>query len=59
MKLLVLNPNTTRKVTDRVAQAARTAASPGTEIVSAIGTNSIAPVFPLFFLKIFLRAPIS
>ena len=37
MKLLMLNPNTTRKVTNRVAQAARAAASPGTEIVSVTG----------------------
>jgi allantoin racemase len=37
MKLLMLNSNTTRKATDRVAQAARAAASPGTEIVSATG----------------------
>jgi len=37
MKLLMLNPNATRKVTDRVAQAARAAAPPGTEIISATG----------------------
>ena len=33
MKLLVLNPNTSESVTERIAAAARAAASPGTEIV--------------------------
>ena len=37
MTLLGLNPHTIRKVTDRVAQAARAAASSGMEIISATG----------------------
>jgi Asp/Glu/hydantoin racemase len=37
MKLLMLNPNTTRKVMGRVAQAARATVSLGTKIVSATG----------------------
>jgi allantoin racemase len=37
MKILVINPNTTPAVTDTVAEAARAAARPGTEIVPATG----------------------
>jgi allantoin racemase len=33
VRILVLNPNTTERVTDRIAAAARAAAAPGTEIV--------------------------
>ncbi|KGJ10365.1 aspartate/glutamate racemase family protein [Paracoccus versutus] len=35
MRLLVLNPNTTASMTEKIAAAARRAASPGTEIVAA------------------------
>jgi len=35
MKLLIINPNTTRQVTDTIGAAARAAASAGTEIVMA------------------------
>ena len=35
MKLLVVNPNTTASMTEKIAAAARTAAQPGTEIVAA------------------------
>ena len=34
MRILVLNPNTTRSMTDKIAAAARRAAAPGTEIVA-------------------------
>lgn len=33
MRILLLNPNTTQGVTDRLAEAARSAAAPGTEIL--------------------------
>ncbi|MBT0778776.1 MULTISPECIES: aspartate/glutamate racemase family protein [Paracoccus] len=35
MRILVLNPNTTASMTEKIAAAARRAASPGTEIVAA------------------------
>ncbi len=35
MRILVLNPNTTASMTDKIAAAARRAATPGTEIVAA------------------------
>ncbi len=38
MKLLMLNPNTSASVTERIAAAARAAASSGTEIVPATAT---------------------
>ena len=34
MRLLVINPNTTASMTEKIAQAARAAAAPGTEIVA-------------------------
>ena len=34
MKLLIVNPNTTRSMTDKIAVAARSVARPGTEIVA-------------------------
>jgi allantoin racemase len=34
MKILLANPNTSRSVTDRIAEVARQAAAPGTEIVA-------------------------
>jgi Asp/Glu/hydantoin racemase len=37
MRLLLINPNTTEDVTDRLAAAARTLAPPGTEVVAATG----------------------
>jgi allantoin racemase len=37
MKLLLINPNTTRAVTDAVLSAARAAARPGTEVVAVTG----------------------
>lgn len=38
MRLLVINANTSTNITERVAKAARAAASPGTEIVPVTGT---------------------
>jgi len=43
MKLLMLNPNTSASVTERIAAAARAAASPGTEIVPA--TAAVGPPY--------------
>jgi len=37
MRILLANPNTTQGVTDRMAEVARAAASPGTEIVPVTG----------------------
>jgi len=41
MKILVLNPNTTASVTDRIAAAAGAAAAPGTEIVAATAPRGL------------------
>lgn len=38
MKLLLINPNLTQAVTDRVLQAAQAAARPGTELLAVTGT---------------------
>jgi Asp/Glu/hydantoin racemase len=43
MKLLMLNPNTSAAVTERIAAAARAAASPGTEIVAV--TAAVGPPY--------------
>lgn len=42
MKILVVNPNTTAAMTEKIAQAARQAAAPGTEIVAV--TSVMGPV---------------
>jgi allantoin racemase len=42
MKILLANPNTSQSVTDRIAQIARQAAAPGTEIL-AVTANSGVP----------------
>ncbi len=39
MRILLANPNTSRSVTDRIAAAARRAASPGTEVVAVTATR--------------------
>ena len=41
MKILLANPNTSQSVTDRIAEVARAAASPGTEIVAVTGTVGV------------------
>jgi Asp/Glu/hydantoin racemase len=41
MRLLLLNPNTTQTVTDRLAHVAREAASPGTEIVALTAPRGV------------------
>src|SRR3984885_1680568 len=41
MKILFANPNTTVAVTDRIAAGARSAASPGTEIVAVTGKTGV------------------
>jgi allantoin racemase len=41
MKILVANPNTSQSVTDTIAEVARQAASPGTEIVAVTGTSGV------------------
>lgn len=41
MKILLANPNTTQAVTDRMAEVARAAASPGTEIVAVTGQSGV------------------
>ncbi len=41
MRILVLNPNTTERVTERIAAAARAVASPGTEIVPATAPRGL------------------
>lgn len=44
MKILVINPNTTASMTNKIATAARAAASPGTEIVAANSQNGPASI---------------
>jgi Asp/Glu/hydantoin racemase len=41
MRILMLNPNTSRSVTDLIAGAARAAAAPGTEIVPATAPRGV------------------
>ena len=41
MRILMLNPNTSRSVTDLIADAARDAAAPGTEIVPATAPRGV------------------
>jgi Asp/Glu/hydantoin racemase len=41
MKILFVNPNTTRSVTDRTAAVARAAASRGTEIIAVTGRSGV------------------
>ena len=42
MRILVVNPNTTRSMTEKTAEAARAVAGPGTEIIAA--TSQMGPV---------------
>jgi allantoin racemase len=44
MKLLLVNPNMTQAVTDRVAAEARRVASPGTEVTAVTGAFGVAVV---------------
>src|SRR4051794_19114750 len=44
MKLLLVNPNMTQAVTDRVAAEARRIASPGTEVTAVTGAFGVAVV---------------
>jgi allantoin racemase len=44
MRLLLINPNTTQSMTDKVVASARTFASPGTELVGATGRFGAAYV---------------
>lgn len=41
MKILLANPNTSQSVTDRIAQVARAAAAPGTELVAVTGSTGV------------------
>jgi allantoin racemase len=41
MKILLANPNTTVAMTDRIADVARAAASPGTEVVAVTGRTGV------------------
>ncbi len=41
MKILLANPNTSQSVTDRIAQVARAAASPGTALVAVTGSAGV------------------
>lgn len=40
MKILVINPNSTQSMTDKIVETARKFASPGTTIIGATGTNA-------------------
>jgi allantoin racemase len=42
MKILLANPNTSRSVTDRIADVARQAAAPGTQILAVTATCGVA-----------------
>lgn len=42
MRILIVNPNTTRSMTEKAAEAARAVAGPGTEIIAA--TSQMGPV---------------
>ncbi len=44
MRILVVNPNTTVSMTNKIGQAARNAASPGTEIVALTSSNGPASI---------------
>jgi allantoin racemase len=52
MRLLVVNPNTTRSMTEKIGAAARAAASPGTEIV-AVNPESGPPSIEGYFDEVF------
>ena len=41
MKILVANPNTSQSVTERIAEVARAAVSPGTEIVAVTASVGV------------------
>jgi allantoin racemase len=41
MKILLVNPNTSQSVTDRIAEVARQAAAPGTEILAVTATSGV------------------
>lgn len=55
MKLLVINPNTTASMTSKIAEAARRAAKPGTEIIAA--NSQSGPASIQGFLDIALCIP--
>lgn len=44
MKILIVNPNSTQSMTDKIAAAARKVASPGTEILGATAAGSPASI---------------
>ncbi|MFQ8432738.1 aspartate/glutamate racemase family protein [Amaricoccus sp. W119] len=44
MRILVVNPNSTRSMTEKIVVAAKAAASPGTEIVGATGKGAPASI---------------
>lgn len=52
MRLLVVNPNTTRSMTEKIGAAARAVASPGTEIV-AVNPDSGPPSIEGYFDEVF------
>jgi allantoin racemase len=41
MKILLVNPNTSKRVTERIAKVARRAAAPGTEVVAVTATTGV------------------
>ncbi|HAR76047.1 MAG TPA: Asp/Glu/hydantoin racemase, partial [Psychrobacter sp.] len=44
MKILVMNPNSTASMTDKIVESARQKASVGTEIIGASGTDAPASI---------------
>lgn len=44
MKILVMNPNSTKSMTDKIVESARRTASAGTQIVGASGTDAPASI---------------
>ncbi|MEJ6070279.1 aspartate/glutamate racemase family protein, partial [Psychrobacter sp. 16-Bac2893] len=44
MKILVMNPNSTTSMTDKIVESARQKASAGTTIIGASGTDSPASI---------------
>jgi len=52
MRLLVVNPNTTRSMTDKIGTAARAAAAPGTDII-AVNPEAGPPSIEGYFDEVF------
>jgi allantoin racemase len=52
MRLLVVNPNTTRSMTDKIGTAAKAVAAPGTEII-AINPESGPPSIEGYYDEVF------